>query len=672
MAQHEERRRVGVRLSVLQYLITIAFSALAIGFWVLQVVQNDKYEEMAANNHQRTLALRAPRGVVFDRNGEVLVANRQSYSISIVREHTKDMNRTIALLAELIGMDEGQVREIVDRHRREPSYRPIVVVADATYAQMAAVKARRFELPDVEVAQVPTRRYEADLAAHVFGYVTEVSEAQVAQDESLKSGDIVGQQGIERVYNSLLMGKDGAKRVTVNSVGREIDVLEKIPPAEGHRVKLTLDADVQRAMEDGFKAFGFRGAAVALDPASGEVLAFTSLPAYDPNAFAAGIDRATWASLNSDPYRPLIDRALTGIYSPGSTFKMTVAAAALEEGIITPDHTVYCGGSGVFYGRSFKCWKAGGHGRVDLRHAIEQSCNVYFYTIGNQVGIDRIHKWANLFGIGVKSGIDLPGERAGIMPSTEWKRQRTGERWYPGETISVSIGQGQVSVTPMSMAVMMATLANGGTRVTPHLLKAIDDGTGWKPAPVPPPQSKVTMKPENLQAIRDGLWLVVNGAGTGARARIEGYDVAGKTGTAQVISNQGRSAAAGRTDRDLRDHGWFVFFAPRDNPQIAGVVFAEHAEHGSSAAPIAKYAMETFFAKRDGKPLPAPLTPQAPPPPPRPLDEPRLEPDAQVAQAPGAGASPGAGVSQGSPANAERRPPAPAAVPLPTTPGGGL
>jgi penicillin-binding protein 2 len=245
------------------------------------------------------------------------------------------------------------------------------------------------------------------------------------------------------------------------------------------------------------------------------------------------------------------------------------------------------------------------------------------------VGVDKIHKWSTAFGLGVKSGIDLPNEITGIVPSTEWKRRTTGEKWYAGETTSVSIGQGQVTVTPMSMAVYMASLANGGTRVTPHLLKAVDDGTGWKPVAAPAAQSQVAIKPANLQAIRDGLWMVVNHAGTGGKARIEGRDVSGKTGTAQVISLEGGRRAAGRTGRDLRDHGWFVFFAPRDNPQIAGVIFGEHAEHGSSVAPIAKHAIETFFAKREGKPLPEPLKPQAPPPPPNPPEEPRL--DATVA-----------------------------------------
>jgi penicillin-binding protein 2 len=604
MAVVEDRRKVAIRLAALQYAVVVIFSVLAVSFWVLQIVQYAKFAEMAENNHQRTLALRAPRGLVFDRDGRVLVENRDSYNISIVREHTKDINRTIRLLASVIGVNEDRVREIVDHHRREPSYRPITIVQDATLAQVAAVTARRldFELPDVVVEEVPTRRYPETMAAHLFGYVGEVNDSQVAENSDLKSGDIVGQAGIERVYNTFLMGEDGAKRVVVNSVGREIRTLEEEDPVEGKRVQLTVDYDLQKAIEDGFSAAGFNGAAIVLDPSDGAVLGFMSRPAYDPNAFAAGIDRATWASLNTDELRPLNDRAIQGRYPAGSTFKMAVATAALEEGVITPDFTVHCAGSATFFGRPFKCWKKGGHGSLDLRHAIEQSCNVYFYTVGNMTGIDRIHKWATLLGLGEKSGIDLPNEVQGLVPSPEWKRQRFREKWYAGETISVSIGQGGVAVTPVSMAVYAATLANGGTRVTPHLLKAVDEGGGWKPVPTPPPQSKVAMHPEKLQAIRDGLWMVVNDRGTGGKARIKDHDVAGKTGTAQVISNEGRAAA--RTTRDLRDNGWFVFFAPRDNPKIAGVIFLEHGMHGPNAAAVAHHLLDTFFAKQEGRPLP--------------------------------------------------------------------
>jgi penicillin-binding protein 2 len=605
MVQVEDRRRVGTRLSALKYLMMAVFSALAICFWVLQVLQHSKFEEMAENNHQRTLAIRAPRGIVFDRNDKVLVENRASLSISIVREQTKDLNRTVRALAAVLGVDEGAVRTIVDRHRKEPSYRPITVVQDATMAQVAAVAARKLDLPGVYVDPMPTRSYPETMGAHLFGYVGEVSDAQVASDDSLKSGDIIGQSGIEKVYNAMLMGEDGARRVVVNSVGREIRTLEEEEPTEGHRLQLTIDYDLQKAIEDGFDAAEFNGAAVVLDPKDGGVLGFTSRPAFDPNVFAAGIDRSTWNMLTTDEDRPLNNRAIQGRYSPGSTFKMAVGIAGLEEGVIRPDFRVSCAGHANFYGRDFKCWKKGGHGSLDLRHAIEQSCDVYFYTVANMVGVDKINKWATALGLGVKSNIDLPNEAQGLVPSTEWKQRVRHEKWYAGETISVGIGQGAVAVTPVSMAVYMATLANGGTRVTPHLLKAIDDdGGGWKPVPSPAAQSTAPLDPDKLQAIRDGLWMVVNAGGTGGRARITGHDVAGKTGTAQVISNAGRLAS--RSGKDLRDNGWFVFFAPRDNPEIAGVVFLEHGIHGPNAASVAHHILATFFAKKDGLPLPPP------------------------------------------------------------------
>jgi penicillin-binding protein 2 len=604
----EDRRKATLRLNALQFVIAVIFSLLAVSFWTLQVVQHAKFEELAENNHQRTLALRAPRGLVFDRDGRVMVENRHSYSISIVREHTKDLNRTIKVLAAVLGIDEGDVRSVVDRHRREPTYRPITIVQDASLAQVAAVSARRldFELPDVVVEKVPTRRYPETMAAHLFGYVGEVNDAQVAENNALKSGDITGQSGLEKVYNSYLMGEDGARRVVVNSVGREIRTLEEDPPTEGKRLQLTVDFDVQKAIEDAFDAVGLNGAAVVLDPSDGGVLGFTSRPAYDPNAFAAVIDRATWAALNTDRDRPLTDRAIQGRYSPGSTFKMAVALAALEEGVVTPDFHVNCPGHANFYGRDFKCWRfsRGGHGSVDMRRAIKESCDVYFYTVANMLGVDKINKWATALGMGVLSGIDLPNEAVGLVPSTEWKRQRMHEKWYAGETISVGIGQGQVTTTPVSMAVYMATLANGGTRVTPHLLRAVDDGAGWKPVPAPKPQGKIDISPEHLKVIHEGMWMAVNEPhGTGGSAAIMGHDVSGKTGTAQVISNQGK-AAAGKTERDLRDNGWFVFFAPRDNPEIAGVVFLEHGVHGGNAAMVVHHILDTFFAKKDGKPLP--------------------------------------------------------------------
>ena len=604
----EDRRSLTVRLSSLQYIIAAIFGALIIVFWVFQVAQHEKFEQIAEENHLRRLPLPAPRGVLFDRNGKVLVDNQTTGNIALVREQTKDLDQTLHALALATGADEALMHETVNRRRREPSYRPIVLIENAAREQWFAVAARN--LPGIIYQPVPTRKYPpSELAAHVFGYVGEVTETQLASDEyrGAEAGAVVGHAGVEKAFNRYLMGKDGTKEVIVNSLGREIDVWREEPPIEGQRVQLTIDADVQKAIEDGFTASTFNGAAVVLDPRNGEVLGFSSRPAYDPNAFAAGIDRATWNSLNTDDLRPLQNRAVQGRYSPGSTFKMAVGLAGLEEGIITPSTTFYCPGGQSFYGRYFKCHKKDGHGTVDLRKAIEQSCDVYFYNVGNMLGVDRINKWATLFGLGVKSNIDLPNEVTGLVPSTAWKATTREKKWYAGETISVAIGQGQVSVTPVSLAVYAATLGNGGVRITPHLLKAVHDGKTWKPVPAPPPQSTVEVTMDKLQAVRDGMWNVVNSpSGTGRRARIEGKDVCGKTGTAQVISNQGRLAA--RTTKNLRDHGWFVFFAPRDNPEIAGVVFVEHGVHSANAAQITHHILDTYFAKKDGRPLPPPPT----------------------------------------------------------------
>ena len=610
----DDRRSLTLRLGVVQYLVAVTFAALAVAFWVFQIGQHEKFLEMAENNRLRKLPLPAPRGVLLDRHGKVLVENKSTFNIALVREQTKNLSEVLRVVATVTGADLGEIQEIVNRRRREPSFRPIVLIENASHAQVAAVSARRLELPGIFYQEVPSRKYpEQAIGAHLFGYVGEVTEPQLqrADLKDIEPGTIIGQAGVELSYNRQLMGVDGAKAVIVNSVGREIRHLESESkdPVIGRPMQLTIDADVQKATEDGFAATGFDGAAVVLDPRNGEVLSFTSRPSFDPNSFTAGIDRSEWTKLINDPLKPLQNRALQGTFSPGSTFKMAVGLAGLEEGVVGADFRVYCRGGQTFYGRYFRCHKEAGHGSVDLRQAIEQSCDVFFYTVGNMLGVDRIHKWATLLGLGVKSGIDLPNELSGLVPSTEWKAKNTREKkWYAGETISVSIGQGQVSVTPVSLAVYTATLANGGTRVTPHLVKAIDTGQGLKPVPPPPPQSKIEMTPEMLHAVRDGMWMVVNGgSGTARRAKIPGKDVCGKTGTAQVISLAGRLAARNST-RNLRDHGWFTFFAPRDNPEIAGVVFLEHGIHSANAASVAKHIMETYFAKKEGRPLPPPPT----------------------------------------------------------------
>jgi penicillin-binding protein 2 len=623
MAIAEDKRRLTTRVTVIQSIVLGLFALLVGGFWFFQIAQHEKFAEMAENNHQRTLPLRAPRGVIFDRNGRVIVENRNSFNISITRELSKDLNRTVAILADLIGVPEQQIADIVERQRSQPSYRPIVVLQNATLDQVAAVIARRleYELPDVVVEEVPTRQYPPEaLAAHLIGYVGEASEAQVQQG-GYSLGTIVGQTGVERNYNDVLMGQDGARRVVVNSLGREITELGEDSPTEGRALKLTIDYDMQKALEDGFRHFDYWGAAAFIDPNNGDVLAMTSLPAYDPNRFAVGIDSATWNGLNKDPLRPLNNRLIQGTYPPGSTFKVLMAVVGLQEGIITPETRVNCSGGGTFYGRYFQCHKRGGHGSVDLRHAIEQSCNVYFYTIGARLGnkIDVVHKWAERLGLVGRTGIDLPNEVPSFVASSEWSQRVRKQPWYPGETVSVSIGQGAVAVTPIGLAMFAATIANGGTLYKPQLVREVFDGQQWQPVPRPEPRARTAMDPEHVKAIHEGMWMVVNAAGTGSRARMPGYDVAGKTGTAQAnISLENRRRLTGEAARRFRDHGWWIFYAPAAKPEVAGAIFAENSEHGYLAAPIAKHVLETYFAKKEGRPLPVLTKPNAAPPAPRP------------------------------------------------------
>ena len=609
--ERDRNRKLLVTFSV---GVALVFVVLAVSFWNFQVGQHTRFSEMAENNHLRTLRLRAPRGVVFDRDGRVLVENRYSLNISLVRERIEELDEALDVLARVTNVPVQSLHGAVARNPTVPDYRTLTVIPDASMAQVAAVTSRRLELPGVVVEQIPTRYYPSNrLASHLFGYVGEATDEQLDKtaDPRVRSGAIVGQSGVEQRYNEFLMGDDGERHVMVNSVGREVEMIDEVPPDAGRQIQLTLDYDLQRAAEVAFRAGGYAGSVVVLDPRSGDVLSLLSVPGYDPNDFALGIDSDTWKSLNSDMRLPLQNRALQGRYPPGSTFKIVVAAAAMEEGLITPDFKVSCRGGATFFNRFFRCHSV--HGTVGLHEAIEKSCNTYFYTVGNMLDVDVINQWSQSLGLGVMSGIDLPHEVQGLVPSRDWKRERFGEPWYPGETISLAIGQGALSVTPVSLAVMMATVANGGTRITPRLLKAVRDDNGWRDIDASQTFETVEMLPTTIEALRRGLWMVVNREGTGGLARIEGRDVIGKSGTAQVVSLAGR-AAAQDGDVDFRDHGWFVFAAPRDDPQIAGVVFAEHSDHGYLAAPIARHIMATFFAKQNREPLPVPpgLLPGAP------------------------------------------------------------
>ena len=435
MAIAEDKKRLATRVTAIQAVVLSGFVLLVGGFWFFQIAQHTKFKEMAESNHQRTLPLRAPRGVILDRHGRVLVENRDSLNISILREHSKNIERTIEVLAAVTGVDAGEIREIVARHRHEPCVPADRGDLGCDAGAGGGRQARRleYELPDVVVQEVPTRQYPAEsLAAHLIGYVGEANETQVGEG-GFSLGTIVGQTGVEKIYNGLLMGQDGARKVVVNSLGREISDARRIDPVEGRRVKLT-----HRPGDAGSRGRGLPHARVL-------GLGDRPRPAQRRRADAgqpAGVrserirrrhrSRAYRALAQHDKLRPLQNRAIQGRYSPGSTFKLVVATAALEEGLITPSFRVNCPGGATFYGRYFQCHLRGGHGSVDLRHAIEKSCNVYFYTLGNMLGVDRIHKWADNLGLAGKSGIDLPNEQDSLVPSTEWKQRTRNEKWYAG------------------------------------------------------------------------------------------------------------------------------------------------------------------------------------------------------------------------------------------------
>jgi len=582
---YEDLRVVHARLAVLQAIVVALVAVLVIQFWNLQVVRARHFRGLAENNRSRLVTLAAPRGALLDRAGRVLVGNRPSFNVVVTPDHIEDQDRLVARLAASLGVGEAAIRERLAR--RQP-YRPVVVKTDASLDDVAALDARRLELPEVSIEIVPLRSYPlAAAAAHALGRVGEITERQLEADEfrGLAPGSLVGQAGIESHYNKALMGRDGYRRVIVNSRGLEVAEAERQPPEDGPSLTLSIDAGLQAAMEGAFA--GRAGSAVALDPRTGEILAMTSTPAYDPNEFTTGIDAALWASLATDPRTPLMNRVIQGAYSPGSTFKIVVSTAALEEGMITPATTFYCPGYINVYNTTFHCATAGGHGVIDLRRAIANSCNVYFFQVGIRLEIERLAKWGKLLGLGSPTGIDLPHEGSGLMPSPAWKMRLFKTPWYAGETVSVAIGQGQVSATPLQMARVVAVIANGGRLVHPHLGRAAA-GAPAASAPVP-----IGIRPETIAAVREGMRAVV-AEGTGWRARLQTVEVCGKTGSAQVVAKSRLEKSPNALE--MQPHGWFLAFAPADSPTIALAVLIEHGRSGGeSAAPVARQILAHYF-----------------------------------------------------------------------------
>jgi penicillin-binding protein 2 len=597
------------RVTLSVFVVLAAFGAIGLRLWFLQVLKGSEMRALSEHNRIRLVRTPAARGIVLDRNGEILVDNRPSYDVVFVPEDAGDpARRKLALerLAYRLARPVEELRNVLRGPSKRPPYEGIVLQRDIDWEEVVALETHQFELPGTSV-QVRTRRVYpfGTMAAHLLGYVGEVSEKELANPAfDYRSGDQVGKASLERVWDRDLRGAPGGQQVEVDALGRRVRVLEEAPDAAGNNLVLTIDRDLQQTAETAMGKFD--GSVVALDPRSGEILAMVSLPTYDPNVFARGVRAGEWRTLIEDKRRPLNNRAVQGIYPPGSTFKIAVAAAALELGTVSPATAFSCGGGLQFGGHYFRCWNRRGHGGMRLHQAIVQSCDVFFYQTGNRMGVDNLAAYARQFGLGVQTGVALDQEKAGIIPDTEWKQRRFKKPWFAGETLSVAIGQGYVATTPLQMGVMLATIINGGVRLRPQYVKRIEapDGTTvWQMQPEV--MADAQLHPSTVQQIKAAMRdTVMSGRGTGGRARVKGVEVGGKTGTAQAI---GVKDAGSRDARTRKDHAWFIGFAPVDNPEIVVAALAEHSggHGGSDAAPIVQQVMARYFSRPTVAPNPA-------------------------------------------------------------------
>jgi len=595
------------RIPYLVAVILLVFGIFGVRFFQLQILRGEELEGIAKGNAVRLIRLEAPRGDILDREGRVLATTRPAFGVEVMPSDLRRSELTFAALGLLLDDDGEALRQRVGKPRGRMRFQPVRLSGDLSFDQLARVESHLYALPGVMTDVQPRRHYVGgDLAAHLLGTIGEIRKDQLASREyaDYHQGEVIGQSGIESLLEPRLRGKAGGRNVVVNVAGRVLKVLDEIPAIPGGSVTLTLDLDLQQVAEEAFLPAavgepGKLGAAVALDVRTGDVLALVSKPSFDPNAFAGGVDAVTWRRLTGDEWRPLQDRAISGQYPPGSAYKPIMAAAILAEKVASPQERVFCPGHFTLGRRTYRCWKKEGHGSVDLRDALKRSCDVYFYTMGLRLGIDRIAKWASAFGLGHRTGIPLAQEKPGLIPTSSWKLRRFGEKWMGGETVSASIGQGYDLATPLQMAVAYAALANGGRVLAPRLL--LPDAEAGQVAREPEPTGRVGVAEPELARIRDALAAVVEEpGGTGGRARVPGVRVGGKTGTAQVV----RLEHTEDLDEDevpirYRDHAWFVSFAPVDSPEIVVAVLSEHGGHGgSAAAPIAQKILARYFEKK--------------------------------------------------------------------------
>ncbi len=582
----DDPKFASAKMAIFQYSSVGIFFILISGFWQLQVQQQEVYSEQAERNSVKSLPILAPRGKILDRDGRVIVDNHSSWTLILSRETLKQEH--LPEIAEGLHLDLSDLNVKLARYRGRPKFEPLILKEELTPADLAFVEAHRDAafFPELELIRAQRRLYPQNgMAAHVIGYTGEISDSELDAPEYANEvpGSVIGKFGLERRYNDSLRGIDGQRQVKVDNLGREREVLESKEATPGKSLRTTLDLDLQVVAELAME--GRKGAVVALDPRTGEILAMVSRPTFDPNKFAVRIKTSDWREITGDSGKPLLNRAIQAQLAPGSTFKPLMALAGLETGTIDEDWTVHCPGGASFFGHFYKCHAV--HGTISLHRAIAQSCDSYFYNVGNKLGIDKIAFYADQAGLGKKTGIDLPGESEGTVPSTTWKARNFHVKWFAGETISVSIGQGALTVSPLQLVSAIGGVAVGGVWHRPHLL--LDDTKTEKP-------HEWALNPANVKRVVDGMYAVVNEGGTGVRAKIPGIEVCGKTGSAQTVSNEyvrshGKASAQ-------KDNSWFVGFAPRSAPEIAVVAMFEGGEHGMLSAPIARDVMKSYFDKK--------------------------------------------------------------------------
>ena len=607
----EHERLPAWKIAFFQYAIALAFLGLLVGYWRIQIGQHRFFLDQAERNRVRNLPVIAPRGRILDREGRVLADNFPAFSVLLMRENASTLTaERLEGIRRGLDLDPDELHRLIDHAARLPRFQPIVLKQSATLDDITFVESHRLEYPELDLIQVQQRLYpRKEVAAATLGYVGEVSEEMIAKAGSpYRPGDVAGKFGIEREYDQILSGQDGLRRVIVNSRGEEMGSLNTINATPGNDLRLTVDLDLQMVAE---AALGEKpGAVVALDPRTGEVLAMVSHPSFDPNEFAKRIDREEWEKLADDPMKPMMNKAIQAQLAPGSVFKIVTATAALETGTIQPDFTLNCSGQVEIYGHVYHdgIEKYKSHGSVDLPRAITVSCDVYFYTLGKLLGIEKLAYFAKRLGLGARTGIDLPSEAPGLIPTPAWVEKVFKHKWYAGETMSVAIGQGAVVVTPLQLARMIGGVAAGGVFCRPHLVFK-DQLLALGVDPPDESAQNFPLADSTLEVVKRGMWGVVNeDGGTGIEARCPGIDIGGKTGTAQVASVDLMKSAH---SADFKTNAWFVGFAPASQPEIAVAALVLHGGHSTVAVPVAREVIKAYFDKKNGqKPLVAPAQTQ--------------------------------------------------------------